>query len=127
MCKTIPDIAPHMLKTVKLRILGRYLPSVRGLEEDELTQVIMKDADKLADRTRLLSRFTTPDPDFDRGQLKAILFDILLEEETHSLDENRLDEKVIEFEKDPVKRSKSLDFFDPRKHDPERWHYYDTK
>jgi hypothetical protein len=32
----------------------------------------------------------------------------------------------MEFEKDLVKRSKTLDFFDPKKHDPERWHHYDT-
>src|SRR5262249_51544970 len=50
----------------------------------------------------------------------------LLQEETHSLEENRLEEKVTEFEKDVVKRSKTLDFFDQKRHDPERWHHYDT-
>jgi hypothetical protein len=126
LCKGIADIAPHMLKTVKLRILGRYLDSTRGLEDDDLTQRIKKDADKLADRARILSALNTPDPSFDRGQLKAIIFAILLQEETHSIEENRLDEKVVEFEKDLVKRSKTLDFFDAKKHDPERWHHYDT-
>jgi hypothetical protein len=126
MCKRIADIAPHMLKMVKLRILGRYLQSVRGLEDDDLTQVIKKDADKLAERSRILRAMTTQDPDVNRGQLRAILFSILLQEETYSLEENRLDEKAIEFEKELVKRSKTLDFFDPKKHDPERWHHYDT-
>lgn len=36
-CKRIADIAPDMLKTVKLRVLGRYLQSTRGLEDEELT------------------------------------------------------------------------------------------
>jgi hypothetical protein len=126
LCKGITDIAPNMLKTVKLRILGRYLDSIRGLEDDDLTQVIKKEADKLADRSRILNALNTPDPEFDRGQLKSIVFSILLQEETHSIEENRLDEKVIEFEKELVKRSKTLDFFDQKKHDPERWHHYDT-
>lgn len=126
LCKGIVEIAPHMLKQVKLRILGRYLASVRGLEEEDLTQVLKKDAAKLADPARILNALKTPDPDFNRGQLKSIIFSILLQEETHSVEENRLDEKVMEFEKDLVKRSKSLDFFDQKKHDPERWHHYDT-
>ncbi len=126
LCKGIVDIAPHMLKMVKLRILGGYLQSCRGMEDDDLTQMIKKDAAKLADRSRVLNALKTPDPDFNRGQLKAIIFSILLQEETHSVEENRLDEKVIEAEKELVKRSKSLDFFDPKKHDPERWHHYDT-
>jgi hypothetical protein len=126
LCKRIIDIAPHMLKTVKLRILGRHLQSTRGLEDDDLTEVIKKDVGKLADRSRILDALNTPDPDFSRGQLRAIIFSILLQEETHSIEENRLDEKVIEFEKGLVKRSKTLDFFDPKKHDPERWHHYDT-
>jgi hypothetical protein len=126
LCKRIIDIAPDMLKTVKLRILGRYLDSTRGLEEDDLTQVIKKDMGKLADRSRILDALNVPDPDFQRGQVKAIIFGILLQEETHSIDESRLDDKVIEFEKDVVKRSKTLDFFDNKKHDPERWRNYDT-
>jgi hypothetical protein len=126
LCKGITDLAPHMLKQVKLRILGRYLQSTRGLEEDDLTRLIKKDADKLAERSRILSAVNTPDPDVNRGNLKSIIFSILLQEETHSLEENRLDEKVMDFEKDVVKRSKTLDFFDQKKHDPERWHHYDT-
>lgn len=126
LCKEIADIAPNMLKTVKLRILGRYLQSSRGLEDDDLTQVIKKDVDKLADRSRILTALGTPDADFNRSQLKAIIFSILLQEETYGVAENRLDDKVIEFEKDLVKRSKTLDFFDQKKNDPDRWHHYDT-
>ncbi|MCI0641370.1 MAG: hypothetical protein L0Y58_15770 [Verrucomicrobia subdivision 3 bacterium] len=126
LCKGITDIAPDMLKTVKLRVLGRYLESTRGLEDDDLTNIIKKDTGKLADRARILSILNTPDQDFERGQLKLIVLNILLQEETHSLEESRLEEKVLEFEKELVKRSKTLDFFDQKKHDPERWHHYDT-
>ncbi len=123
----IPDIAPYMLKIVKLRVLGRYLQTKHhGLEDDDLTNLIKKDAAKLAERNRVQEAFNTPDPDFDRGQLKAIIFNILLQEETHSLDENRLSEKVMEFEKDLVKQSKSLDFLDQKKHDADRWQSYET-
>ena len=126
LCKRIADIAPFMLKTVKLRILGRYVDSRRGLEDDDLTQIIKRDAAKLSDRTRVLGALTAPDPDFNRGQLKAIIFSILLQEETHSVEEHKLDEKVIVFEKDLVKRSKSLDFSELKRQDPDRWHHYDT-
>lgn len=126
LCKHIADVAPHMLKTVKLRVLGRYLQSTRGLEDEDLTRVIKQHAEKLADRTRVLNALQTPDPDFNRGQLKAILISILLQEETHTLEENRLDEKVIEFEKGLVKRSKSLDLSELKRQDPDRWHHYDT-
>src|SRR5262249_1189644 len=108
LCKRIAEIAPHMLKTVKLRVLGRYLQSTRGLEDDDLTKVIKKDGDKLAARLRVVNALNAFDPDFDRGQLKAIIFSIPLQEETHSIEENRLDEKVIDFEKELVKRSKAL-------------------
>ncbi|HEY8506533.1 MAG TPA: hypothetical protein VIL46_18265, partial [Gemmataceae bacterium] len=63
LCKRIADIAPYMLRMVKLRILGRYLQSTRGLEDDGLTQVIRKDADKLAERSRVLSALNAHDPD----------------------------------------------------------------
>jgi hypothetical protein len=126
LCKPIAEIAPNMLKTVKLRILGRHLSSTRGLEDDDLTQVIKKDTDKLADRAQILNALKVPDSDFDRGQLKAIIFDLLLQEETHSIEENRLEEKVIEFEKALVKRSKALDLSELRKQDLERWHHYET-
>ena len=126
LCKSIADIAPHMLKMVKLRVLNKFPQASRRQEDDELTEAIRKAVDKFADRTRVIAAVTAHDPDFNRGQLKAIIFEILLQEETHSLDEHRLDEKVTEFEKDLVKRSKTLDFFDPKKHDPDRWHHYDT-
>jgi hypothetical protein len=115
-----------MLKMVKLRILGRYLQSTKGLEDDDLTQVMKKDALKLADRPRILAALNVADPDFHRTQLKAIIINILLQEETHSIEENRLDDKVIEFEKDLVKRSKTLDFSELKKQEPDRWHHYDT-
>ncbi len=125
-CKPIADIAPNMLKTIKLRILGRYLDSLRGLEEDDLTEIIKKEAAKIADRSRVLATVQTPDENFDREQLKDIIFSILVQEETYSCEENRLDEKVIEFEKDLVKRSKSLDFDELKKQDRDRWHRFQT-
>jgi hypothetical protein len=126
LCKRIEDIAPHMLKMVKLRILTNYLPTVKGMEDDDLTRALREDATKLADRARVLAAVNTPDPDFNRGQLKAIILAVLLQEETHSLPEYRTDEKVIEFEKAIVKRAKALDLTELRKDDPDRWHHFDT-
>jgi hypothetical protein len=126
LCKGVGDIAPHMLKTVKLRILGRYLESKKGLEDDDLTEVIRKDAGKLAERGRVLKKMKEPDLDFSRGQLKAVLFNILLQEETYSIDETRLEEKVIEFEKKLVKQSRTLDLTEMQRQDPDRWHHYET-
>jgi hypothetical protein len=125
-CKRIADLAPKMLKLVKLRVIGKLLPAHHHHEDDDLTQLIRDEADKLADRARILNALKTPDPNFNRGQLKAIILNLLLQEETHSLEENRLEEKVIEFEKDLVKRSKSLDLSEMRKQDPDRWHHFDT-
>lgn len=126
LCKRIGDIASNMLKTVKLRVLSSHLESMRGMEDDDLTQVMRTDADKLADRSRILAALKTSDPDFNRGQLKAIIFNILLQEETYSIDETRLEEKVIDFEKALVKRSRTLDFAEVKKQDPDRWHHLDT-
>jgi hypothetical protein len=126
LCKRIVDLAPLMLKMVKLRILNGYLPSVRGLEDDDLTRVLRDDADKLTARERVLAAVHAPDPEFARGELKAIVLAVLLEEETHSLPENRLDEKVIGFEQSLVERAKSLDLTELRKDDPDRWHHFDT-
>ena len=127
LCKRIADIAPLMLKTVKLRALGRYLESTRGLDDADLTNRIIKDARKLADPKRILAHLHEIDLDADRRILKEIIvYAVLLQEETHSLDENRLAEKVIEYEKFVVKRAKELDFFDPKKHEPTRSHHYDT-
>jgi hypothetical protein len=126
LCKAIPDIAPSILKTVKLRILGNYLESTRGLEDEQLTDVLKAQAGKLADRARVLAALDTPDPEYDRGEVRALLLAVLLEEETYGLEENRLDAKVLDYEKDLLKRSKSLDLTELRKADPDRWHHYDT-
>ena len=126
LCKAIADVAPHMLKMVKLRVLANHLQSVRGLEDDDLTRVLRDDAAKLSDRDRVLAAVTAPDPDFNRGQLKAMILAVLLQEETYSLPENRLDEKVIEFEAAIVARAKALDLTELRKDDPDRWHHFDT-
>ncbi|WP_439623372.1 SAP domain-containing protein [Gemmata sp.] len=126
LCKRIEDIAPLMLKMVKLRVVTSYLPSVRGLEDDDLTRILRDDAAKIAERGRVLAALTTPDADFNRSQLKAMILDVLLQEEVYALPEKRLDEKVIEFEAGIVERSKSLDLTDLRKSDPDRWHHFDT-
>ncbi|MBM3983097.1 MAG: hypothetical protein FJ304_23060 [Planctomycetes bacterium] len=115
-----------MLKMVRLRVLTGYLSSVCGLEEDDLIRVLRDDAPKLADRARVLAALTAPAPDFNRGQLKATILGVLLQEETSALPENRLDEKVIEFEAAVVERARSLDFTALRKDDPDRWHHFDT-
>jgi hypothetical protein len=73
LCKSIADIAPHMLKTVKLRILGNFLESTRGLEDEDLTEALKAGAAKLADRQRVLDAVAAPDPQYDRGQLRALL------------------------------------------------------
>ena len=53
LCKSMADIAPHMLKTVKLRVLGRHLDSTRGLEDSDLTEIIKRDSEKLSDVARI--------------------------------------------------------------------------
>ncbi|OWK40841.1 hypothetical protein FRUB_04733 [Fimbriiglobus ruber] len=107
-----------MLRQVKLRILNAYLDTKRlasGKEDDDLTQVILADATKLSDRKRVMAAITTPGSDFTRDDLKGIIFAILLQEETHSTPEHRLDEKVIEFEKALVKRAKAFDLNELKK------------
>jgi hypothetical protein len=126
LCKSIAEVAPAMLKTVKLRVLGNFLPSTRGLEDDDLTEIIRKQADKLADRQRIVAAVAAPDPQYDRGELRSLLLAVLMQEETYSLEENRLDEKVAEFEKETVKAAKALDLAELKKRDPDRWHHYDT-
>ncbi|TVQ29993.1 MAG: hypothetical protein EA376_14170 [Phycisphaeraceae bacterium] len=116
-----------MLKTVKLRVLGQHIDSRKGLNDDELTDLMVREAKKIASKDHVLSALDAIDPDVDRRNLKwIILFNVLLQEETYSLEERRLEEKVIEFEKSIVERAKSLDFFDKKKHDAVRWHHYDT-
>ena len=127
LCKHVEDIAPHMLKRVMLRILGRFLESTKGMNDGHLANRILKDAKKLVAKGRIIESLQEIDANVDRRNLKEIiLFAILLQEETHSLDENRLEEKVLKYEKALVKRAKNLDFFNPKKHDAVRWHHYDT-
>lgn len=125
LCKTIVDIAPAMQNLVKRRVLGDLAAS-RRMEDDDLTNQLKADARKLADRTRVLNALNTPDENFERGQLKAIILSVLLQEETHSCEERRLDEKVIEFEKDVLKAAKELKWDELKKQDPDRWHHLDT-
>ena len=112
MCKQIVEIAPRMGKQPKLKVLNTYL-TAKGLtpskEDDELTQIILAQAAKLADRKRVLEAINASGTDFGRDDLKAVIFAVLLQEETFSAPEHRLEEKVIEFEKALVKRSKGLD------------------
>jgi len=127
LCKRIADIAPNMLKTVKLRILGRHLNSTKGMNEQDLENCIVKDAKKLAEKSRVLENLYRIDPDVNRRTLKAIIiYGVLLQEETHSLEESRLEEKVIAYEKQIVKDGKNGSLFDPKQHDQMRWHHYDT-
>lgn len=121
LCLGVAQIAPKMLKTVKLRVLGRYLDSTRGMDENDLTQILIKDAKKISAKKRVLESFQEIDPDVDRRNLKEIIIHVvLLQEETYSLEEHKLEEKVLAYEKSLVKRSKTLDLFDPKKHDDAR-------
>lgn len=127
LCQGIAQIGPKMLKTVKLRVLGRYLSSTRGMDEHDLTQIIINDAKKIGAKQRILEAFNRIDPEVDRRNLKEIILHvILLQEETYSLEEQRLDAKVLEYEKELVKQAKSLDYFDEKKHDASRVKSCDT-
>lgn len=127
LCKSISDIVPHMLKTVKLRILGRHLDSTRGMDDQALSDRIVSDAKAFSDPQRIFDVIERVDQNVDRRNLKdIIIFTLLLEEETYSLDENRLAEKVVEYEQALVDESKNLSFFDEKKNDPVRCHHYDT-
>lgn len=126
LCKSLADIAPHMLKTVKLRVLGRYLDSTRGLEDNDLTEIIKRDAEKLSDTARIDSALKELDTSFESGQLRNIILGVLLQEETYSIEENRLDEKVILFEKEMVEKAVAFNLDDLKKSDPDRWHQIDT-
>jgi hypothetical protein len=126
LCKRIADIAPYMLRMVKARILHTHLESKRGLEDDDLTKIILSDAAKLAERKRILDALNNTQQDFARGDLKAIIFEILLQEETFSIAEHKLDERVIDYEKGVVKSSKAFSFEELKRSDPERWHHLDT-
>lgn len=126
LCKSMSDIAPHMLKTVKLRVLGRHLDSTRGLEDNDLTEIIKRDSEKLSDGTRIDGSLKELDTSFESGQLRNIIVGVLLQEETYSVEENRLDEKVIQFEKSIVERAATFSLDDLKKSDLDRWHQIDT-
>jgi len=125
LCKRIGDIASLMQKTVKNRVL-KDNPNARRMEDDELTNLLKTEAEKFAHRDRVLSALNTADENFDRGQLKAIIRSILLQEEAYGCEERRLDEKVLEFEKDLLKKAKNLDWDELKKNDADRWHHLDT-
>lgn len=125
LCKKCCDIASFMQKTVKNRVL-KDNPYAKRMEDDELTNLLKKEADKFSSREQVLNALNAPDENFDRGQLKAIMLSILLQEETYGCEAKGLDDKVIEFEKDLVKRAKALDWEELKKRDPDRWHHLDT-
>lgn len=127
LCQRIADIAPRMLKTTKLRLLTSYLDSKIlsiGKDDEELTKFIVAEAPKLAERGRVLAALNTPGAGTD--DLKAVIFAVLLQEETHSVPEFKLYEKVAAFEAAVVKRAKTLDLTELRKADPDWWHCVDT-
>ena len=126
LCKRIAEIAPSMSKLVKLRLLGSYLDSTKNKEDEELTLIIKKDALKLAERTRIMGAILNADGNYAQNQLKVMIVNLLLQQETHELPEHQLDEKVIEFEKAMVKKSKNIDLAAMKKADPDRWHHFDT-
>jgi len=127
LCRRIVDIAPHMLKMVMLRVLNQHLDSKKGLDETALRERIVRHAKTIASKDQVMRMLEEIDPDVNRRNLKwIILVQILLQEETYSLEERRLDEKVLEYEKSIVKKSAKIDFFDLKKHDQMRWHHYDT-
>lgn len=116
-----------MLKKIKLRLLTSYLDArilPIGNDDDDLTKFILGQATKLADRNRVLEAINNADSGSD--DLKAVIFAVLLQEETHSIPEYRLYEKVAEYEKMIVKRAKSLDLNELKKSDFLRWHCLDT-
>lgn len=127
MCLSVHQIAPSMLKTVKMRILARHLDSKRGMDETELTDRLVKDSKSIVGKSAVLERVNTVDPDVHRRNLKDIIINvILLQEETYSLEERKLEERVLEYETQLVKNAKSLDFFNEKKHDQQRVRNYET-
>lgn len=127
LCKRVADIGPHMLKTVMLRVLNQHLDSRKGLDEAALRERIVQHAKRIGSKEHVLKMFNQLDPDVNRRNLKwIILVQVLLQEETYSLEEAKLYEKVLAYEKAIVERAKDLDFFDAKKHDATRWHHYDT-
>lgn len=115
-----------MLKTVKMRVLARHLESKRGLDDSELTTRITNGADKLIGKDQVLANADVLDSDVHRRNLKdIIIYVILLQEETYSLEEGKLDDRVLEYEKSLVANAKKLDLFDTTRHDSQRAHNCD--
>ncbi|MCH7988555.1 MAG: hypothetical protein IID46_05300 [Planctomycetes bacterium] len=127
LCKPAAEIAQSMLKTVKLRVLAKHLDSKRGMDDAKLTERLIHDAKMIVGREQILQRVKTVDPSVHRRNLEDIIINvILLQEETYSLEERKLEERVLEYEKQLIKKAKSIDLFDTKKHDPKRAHNYDT-
>lgn len=123
------DIAAKLGKQVKLRILSAVQDSTWELgskTDDELAALILKESKRLADPKRVLAAATAIEHGDPLGDLKGVIFEILLQEEAYSSPEQQLYEKVIAFEKDLVKRSRALGLDALKKTDPERWHALDT-
>lgn len=127
LCKRSVEIAPNMLKTVKLRVLARHLDSKRGMDEPKLTERLIHDAKKIVAKAQILQHVKSVDPNVHRRNLEDIILNvILLQEETYSLEERKLEERVLEYETQLVKRAESTDLFDEKKHDTKRAHNCDT-
>lgn len=127
LCKKCVEIASSMQKIVKNRLL-KDNPYKKSLDDDELTNLLRKEVEEARFGTleQVRQALVTPDDNFDRGQLKAIILSILLQEETYSCEERQLNAKLIEFERDLVKRAVALDWDELKKRDPDRWHQLDT-
>lgn len=126
-CKSASEIAPLMLKTVKMRVLARHLDSKRGMDDSKLTTLLVHESEKIVGHDVVVERLTEPDSDVHRRNLKDIILNvILLQEETYSLEERKLDDRVLEYERDIIESAKTLDLFDSDCHDPQRAHNCDT-
>lgn len=125
LCKKCDDIAPFMQRIVKNRLL-KDNPFSRKMEDDELTALLRKESQKYAAKDRVINAITAPDELYDRGELKLIIIYTLLQEETFSCEEKKLDDKIIEYEKYIVKKAKSFDWSELKKQDETRWHHLDT-
>jgi len=127
MCKTVADIAPSMLKTAKIRVMGQFLESTRGLDDQQLTQRLIATGAEITAHDRVVSQMETIDPNVNRRTLKdIILYVVLLQEETYSLEESKLDAKVREYEQSVLDLAHGTDFFDVKKHDAVRIQHCET-
>jgi len=120
-CKSAADIAPLMLKTVKMRVLARYLDSRRGMDDSKLTELLTKSAPNIVGPEVVLQRLREPDSDVHRRNLKEVILNvILLQEETYSIEEGKLDDRVLEYERELIEAASAIDLFDAGCHDPQR-------